>query len=229
MSDTSSALSNDDLIPSPPGERDWVWGHYTFLWLGMVICIPAYLLAGGLMDQGLSPLAAIAAILLGNLIVLIPMALIGHAGARYGIPFAVLARASFGTSGAKIAAFARAIVACGWYGIQTWVGGNTLLVLGRRIGLGDLKGPLAGGGHFGVRTARIPAVLGAATAGGHQGHARSAPVRDMDRPGQGRPAAGAVRLGDRSAGRNRRHGFADHHGRGVRQAASRSGRCSCRG
>jgi hypothetical protein len=108
----------------------------------MVICIPAYLLAGGLMDQGLSPLAAIAAILLGNLIVLIPMALIGHAGARYGIPFAVLARASFGTSGAKIAAFARAIVACGWYGIQTWVGGNTLLVLGRRIGLGDLKAPL---------------------------------------------------------------------------------------
>lgn len=141
MSDTSSALSNDDLIPSPPGERDWVWGHYTFLWLGMVICIPAYLLAGGLMDQGLSLLAAIAAILLSNLIVLIPMALIGHAGARYGIPFAVLARASFGTSGAKIAAFARAIVACGWYGIQTWVGGNTLLVLGRRIGLGDLKGP----------------------------------------------------------------------------------------
>lgn len=140
MIDNGSALSNDDLLPSPQSERDWVWEHYTFLWLGMVICIPAYLLAGGLMEQGLSPLAAIGAILLGNLIVLIPMALIGHAGARYGIPFAVLARASFGTGGAKLAAFARAIVACGWYGIQTWVGGNTLLALGRRMGLGGLHG-----------------------------------------------------------------------------------------
>ncbi len=138
--ETTSNLGNEDLLPSPPGERDWVWEHFTFLWLGMVICIPAYLLAGGLMEQGLSPLAAIGAILLGNVIILVPMALIGHAGARYGIPFAVLARASFGTGGAKIAAFSRAIVACGWYGIQTWVGGNTLLALGRRIGLGPLHG-----------------------------------------------------------------------------------------
>ncbi len=129
MAGASAELTNDDLSPTPPEGRTWTWYHFACLWLGMVISIPAYLLAGGLIDRGLSPLAAIGCVLIGNIVILVPIALIGHAGARYGIPYAVLARAAFGTRGAAIPAIARALVACGWYGIQTWVGGKTLLAL----------------------------------------------------------------------------------------------------
>jgi NCS1 family nucleobase:cation symporter-1 len=125
----SSTLHNSDLAPTGPEQRTWRWYHFGALWIGMVISIPAYMLAAGLIDQGMTPRQAIFTILLGNVIVLVPMLLIGHAGARYGIPFAVLVRSAFGTTGARIPAIARALVACGWFGIQTWVGGNTLLAL----------------------------------------------------------------------------------------------------
>ena len=123
------ALSNPDLAPTTQAQRTWRWWHFAALWIGMTMCIPAWMLASGLIDQGMSPAQAVATVLLGNAIVLVPMLLIGHAGARYGVPYAVLARASFGVEGAKVAAVARAVVACGWYGIQTWVGGTTLLAL----------------------------------------------------------------------------------------------------
>jgi NCS1 family nucleobase:cation symporter-1 len=122
-------LTNADLAPTTEAQRTWRWWHFAALWIGMVVCIPAYLLAAGLIDQGMTPLQATGTILLGNLIVLVPMLLNGHAGARYGVPYAVLLRSSFGTIGARAPALARAAVACGWYGLQTWVGGNTLLAI----------------------------------------------------------------------------------------------------
>ncbi len=116
-------LWNGDLEPAPGDKRSWGWLHIFSLWVGMVISVPAYLLASGLMQQGMSPLQAICTVLLGNLVVLVPMILVGHAGARYGIPFPVLLRSSFGTVGARLPGLLRSLVACGWFGIQTWVGG----------------------------------------------------------------------------------------------------------
>ncbi len=129
MSAPASDLWNEDLAPTNAAQRTWRWWHFAALWLGMVIAVPAYMLAGGLIDQGLSATQAVMAVLVGNLIILGPMVLIGHAGARYGVPFAVLVRASFGWRGARVPALARALVACGWYGIQTWIGGGALLTL----------------------------------------------------------------------------------------------------
>jgi nucleobase:cation symporter-1, NCS1 family len=126
----ASSLANADLLPTTPEQRTWRWWHYAALWVGMVMCIPSYTLAAGLIDQGMSPWQAVATVLLGNLIVLLPMLLIGHAGAKYGIPYAVLVRSSFGTVGARLPALLRAIVACGWYGIQTWFGGLAIYTLG---------------------------------------------------------------------------------------------------
>jgi len=125
----SSALSNADIAPTTPEQRNWRWYHFVALWIGMVIAVPAYMLPAGFIEQGMSPAQAVVIVLLGNLVVLVPILLIGHAGANYGIPFPVLARASFGTIGARLPALARALVACGWYGVQTWIGGMTLLTL----------------------------------------------------------------------------------------------------
>ncbi|HEX7868318.1 MAG TPA: NCS1 family nucleobase:cation symporter-1 [Variovorax sp.] len=135
-----SRLWNDDLAPTRPDQRTWRWYHFAALWVGMVMCIPAYTLAAGLIETGMSWTQAVGTVFLGNFIVLIPMLLIGHAGVKYGIPYAVLARASFGTRGARIPALLRALVACGWYGIQTWFGGMMIYTL-----LGVLIGhPLEG-------------------------------------------------------------------------------------
>lgn len=122
-------LYNEDLAPTAAAKRSWQWYHFAALWVGMVMNIASYTLASGLIDQGMSPWQAVLTVLLGNAIVLVPMLLIGHAGAKYGIPYAVLARASFGTKGAKLPAFLRAVVACGWYGIQTWFGGSAIYTL----------------------------------------------------------------------------------------------------
>ena len=127
--DHGSSLVNHDLLPTTAAQRTWRWYHYAALWVGMVMCIPSYTLAAGLIDQGMSPWQAVATVLLGNAIVLVPMLLIGHAGAKYGIPYAVLVRSSFGTVGARLPAMLRAIVACGWYGIQTWFGGLAMYTL----------------------------------------------------------------------------------------------------
>jgi len=116
-------LWNSDLAPTAESERNWSWINISALWVGMAVCVPAYLLASGLIAQGMSAWQAMATVLLGNLIVLVPMMLIGHAGTRYGVPFPVLLRASFGTIGARLPGLLRGLVACGWFGIQTWVGG----------------------------------------------------------------------------------------------------------
>ncbi len=134
------ALYNADLAPTTAWQRTWTWYHFAALWIGMVMCIPSYTLAAGLIDQGMSPWQAVNTVLLGNLIVLVPMLLIGHAGAKYGIPYAVLVRSSFGTQGAKLPAMLRAIVACGWYGIQTWFGGLAIYTLLNIISGNALRG-----------------------------------------------------------------------------------------
>jgi NCS1 family nucleobase:cation symporter-1 len=138
--DAQSTLWNPDLAPTTPEQRTWRWYHFAALWIGMVMCIPSYTLAAGLIDQGMSPWQAVTTVLLGNLIVLVPMLLIGHAGAKYGIPYAVLVRSSFGTQGAKLPAMLRAIVACGWYGIQTWFGGLAIYTLGNILSGNQLAG-----------------------------------------------------------------------------------------
>jgi len=116
-------LANEDLLPVAPDRRTWNWWHIASLWIGMAICIPTYTLASGLMASGWTWQAAVGAVILGNVVVLIPIALNSHAGTRYGIPFPVLARASFGVLGANLPALLRGLVACGWFGIQTWIGG----------------------------------------------------------------------------------------------------------
>jgi NCS1 family nucleobase:cation symporter-1 len=119
-------LFNKDLAPIPFEKRTWGLYNYASLWVAMSVCIPTYMLASGLIAGGMSWKQAICTILLGNLIVLVPMLLNAHAGTRYGIPFPVLVRASFGVKGANVPAVLRALVACGWFGIQTWIGGQAI-------------------------------------------------------------------------------------------------------
>lgn len=123
---SASSLYGEDLAPIPLNNRTWTTWNYAALWISMSLCIPTYMLASSLIDGGMNWWQSILTIFLGNSIVLIPMILNGHAGAKYGIPFPVFARASFGTRGANIPAMLRAIVACGWFGIQTWIGGYAL-------------------------------------------------------------------------------------------------------
>jgi nucleobase:cation symporter-1, NCS1 family len=121
-----ASLYNPDLAPIPVEKRSWGTYNYASLWVAMSVCIPTYMLASGLIAGGMSWLQAVLTILLGNLIVLIPMLLNAHAGARYGIPFPVFVRASFGVRGANVPAVLRALVACGWFGIQAWIGGQAI-------------------------------------------------------------------------------------------------------
>jgi NCS1 family nucleobase:cation symporter-1 len=123
---TASSLINEDLAAIPQNKRTWGTWNYAALWISMSLCIPTYMLASSLIGGGMNWWQAILTIFIGNCIVLVPMILNGHAGAKYGIPFPVFVRASFGTKGANIPAMLRAIVACGWFGIQTWIGGASL-------------------------------------------------------------------------------------------------------
>ena len=129
MPDHDPTLYNKDLAPVPQEKRSWGLYNYASLWVAMSVCIPTYMLSSGLIAGGMSWWQAISTILLGNLIVLIPMLLNAHAGAKYGIPFPVFVRASFGVRGANIPAVLRALVACGWFGIQTWIGGEAINTL----------------------------------------------------------------------------------------------------
>jgi nucleobase:cation symporter-1, NCS1 family len=124
-----SPLWNEDLAPTPLSRRTWSTYNIAALWIGMSVVITTYTLASGLMSQGMTWSQALITILLGNAIVLIPMILNAHAGTKYGVSFPVLCRASFGVRGANIPAMLRAIVACGWFGIQTWIGGLALNAL----------------------------------------------------------------------------------------------------
>ena len=124
-----SPLFNDDLAPVQPERRRWRWWNFAALWISMAACIPTYMLASSLIDGGMNWWQAVLTIFLGNMIVLAPMLLNSHPGAKYGVPFPVLARASFGVLGANVAAVLRALVACGWFGIQTWIGGEAISTL----------------------------------------------------------------------------------------------------
>ena len=127
MADAS--LTNEDLAPVKPEQRTWTMWNIAALWVGMAVCIPSYTLASGMVASGASWKAAVTAIALGNLVVLVPMLLNAHAGTNYGIPFPVLLRSSFGVLGANVPALMRALVACGWFGIQTWIGGSAIYQL----------------------------------------------------------------------------------------------------
>ena len=122
----TSSLYNEDLAPTEPAERTWTTYNIAALWIGMAIVITTNTLASGLMAAGMNWWQALLTISLGNVLVLIPMLLNAHAGTKYGVPFPVFVRASFGVRGANFAAIARALVACGWFGIQTWLGGAAL-------------------------------------------------------------------------------------------------------
>src|SRR5438132_12015881 len=143
-----SPLYNEDLAPVPVKRRDWSTYNYAALWISMAHCIPTYMLASSLISVGMNWWQALLTILLGNIIVLVPILLNSHPGTKYGIPFPVLARASYGTFGSNVPALMRALVACGWFGIQAWIGGEALFTLFSAIFPGWptlLGGPV--GGH----------------------------------------------------------------------------------
>ena len=121
-----SHLYNEDLAPVPASGRKWGMLSFAALWISMSACIPTYMLASSLIGGGMNWWQAVITIFLGNLIVLVPMVLNAHAGTKYGIPFPVYCRAAFGTLGANVPAILRALVACGWFGIQAWIGGDAI-------------------------------------------------------------------------------------------------------
>lgn len=122
----ASPFYNADLAPIPVSRRTWSTWDYAALWISMAHCIPTYTMASSLIDRGMSWWQALVTILLGNLIVLVPILLNSHPGTKYGIPFPVFARAAYGTAGANLPALMRALIACGWFGINAWIGGQAL-------------------------------------------------------------------------------------------------------
>ena len=146
MTPSESPLWNVDLAPTTPRQRTWTTWNIAALWIGMSVVISTYLLAGGMIAAGMTWWQAMLTVLLGNVIVLIPMCLNAHAGTKYGLSFPVLLRASFGTTGANVPAMLRAIVACGWFGIQTWLGAGAIdILVGRLVPVwGTMDGLLLG-------------------------------------------------------------------------------------
>jgi len=129
----ASPLYNHDLAPVPLARRTWTTYNYAALWVSMAHCIPTYMLASGLMASGMNWKQALFTILLGNTIVLVPILLNSHPGTKYDIPFPVFARAAYGTLGSNVPALMRALVACGWFGIQAWIGGEALHTFFRTV------------------------------------------------------------------------------------------------
>lgn len=142
-----SRLYSEDLAPVPVARRNWTTYNYAALWISMAHCIPTYMLSSGLISAGMNWWQALITILLGNTIVLVPILLNSHPGTKYGIPFPVFARASYGTFGSNLPAIMRALVACGWFGIQAWIGGDALFVFFGAIipGFKTLLGGAIGG------------------------------------------------------------------------------------
>ena len=126
---SNSPLWSEDSAPVLPEKRTWNKWHLASIWVGMAVCIPTYMLAASMITMGINWLAALIIIGLANVIITIPMVLNGHAGVKYGIPFPVLGRSSFGTRGIHLPAMVRALVACGWFGIQTWIGGLAIYAI----------------------------------------------------------------------------------------------------
>jgi len=147
---SGSPLFNRDLAPVKVSDRNWTTYNYAALWISMAHCIPTYMLSSGLISAGMNWWQALITILLGNTIVLAPILLNSHPGTKYGIPFPVFARAAYGTYGSNLPALMRAIVACGWFGIQAWIGGEALNILLSRIpGWNALLGGFIGGHTWG--------------------------------------------------------------------------------
>jgi NCS1 family nucleobase:cation symporter-1 len=142
-----SPYANEELLPTKLSERRWTTYNYAALWMGMAHNIPSYLLASGLVALGMDWLQAFVTITLANLIVLVPMLLNSHAGTKYGIPFPVFARAFYGLRGANLPALLRAFIACGWFGIQTWVGGQAIFVIVGQLAGDGWTRAAAFGGH----------------------------------------------------------------------------------
>jgi nucleobase:cation symporter-1, NCS1 family len=153
MSTSGSSLTNEDLAPIPMERRTWSMWNIAALWVGMSVCIPTYMLASSLITGGMNWWQAILTVFLGNVIVLIPMVLNAHAGTKYGITFPVFARASFGVLGANVPAILRAIVACGWFGIQTWIGGWAIYKLALVAAPGLADTPMLG--FLGINVAQL--------------------------------------------------------------------------
>lgn len=126
---SNSPLYSQDLAPVPENKRTWSKWHLAAIWVGMAVCIPTYLLASYMIKTGLNWLEALIIIGVANLIITIPMVLNGHAGVKYGIPFPVIGRAAFGTKGVHFASVTRGIIACGWFGVQTWIGGLAIYAI----------------------------------------------------------------------------------------------------
>ena len=124
--DASNTLANEDLLPTTAAQRHWTWKDFAALWVGMVVCVPTYTMASSMLDQGFTWQMAVWLVFLANCIVLVPMVLIGRVGPRYGVPFPVLARASFGVKGANLPAVLRGLVACGWFSINCYFGALAL-------------------------------------------------------------------------------------------------------
>src|ERR1044072_6361194 len=154
-----SPLSNDDLAPTTPEQRTWTTYNIAALWVGLSIVITTYTLASGLITAGMTWWQGLVTVSLGNFIVLIPILLNSHPGTKYGIPFPVLVRSSFGIRGANVAAMARALVACGWFGIQTWIGALALdtLMITLTAGWADVTGhkAIAFGVFWAIQVANI--------------------------------------------------------------------------
>ncbi|MFF7215371.1 NCS1 family nucleobase:cation symporter-1 [Streptomyces sp. NPDC008238] len=125
--------ANEDLLPVPLAQRKWTTYNFTALWVGMAHNVASWTLASGLVALGMDWKQAVLTIALANVLVLVPMLLTGHAGPKYGIPFPVFARASFGVRGANLPALVRAAVACVWFGIQTWIGGSGIFLLAGKL------------------------------------------------------------------------------------------------
>ncbi|WP_299433409.1 NCS1 family nucleobase:cation symporter-1 [uncultured Aquimarina sp.] len=150
---SQSPLYSEDLAPVSANKRTWSKWHLAAIWVGMAVCIPTYLLASYMIKTGLNWYEALIIIGLANLIITIPMVLNGHAGVKYGIPFPVIGRAAFGTKGVHLASVARGIIACGWFGVQTWIGGLAIYaifhaVMGTQAELGLSIGKFVGFGVF---------------------------------------------------------------------------------
>jgi NCS1 family nucleobase:cation symporter-1 len=144
----ASPLYNHDLAPMAIERRTWTAYNYGALWFGMSACIPTYMLASGLLASGMNWWQALFTVFLGNTIVLLPIIANAHPGTKYGIPFPVLARAAYGTAGSNLPALMRALVACGWFGIQTWIGGQAVYIASVALWPQLRQGPLFGDHYF---------------------------------------------------------------------------------
>ena len=194
MSDT--AYINPDLAPIEPSQRHWGLKDIAALWISMSACIPTYMLASSLIDEGMNWWQAVLTIFLGNVIVLVPMVLNAHAGTKYGIPFPVYCRASFGILGANVPALLRALVACGWFGIQSWIGGWAIYkIVAIDIPAWEQTRSDPVVGHQCAPARLLPGVLGDQHAGDLPGHRLDPRPAQHQGAASDRARAGAAGLG----------------------------------